>query len=124
MIFIPFFFVGMAALVTWILMSLWNWLMPIIFDLTTITFWQALGLLVLSKILFGGFSGGKKGGGCNGAHSHRGWKHKFKNKWANMSENDKMKWESKFAGTAYSGAAMTEEDSNLNTAEEKRQQEE
>ena len=35
-----------------------------------------------------------------------------------------MKWESKFAGTAYSGAALTEEDSKLNTAEEARQQEE
>jgi hypothetical protein len=118
MIFIPFFFVGMAALVTWVLMLLWNWLMPIIFDLTTITFWQALGLLVLSKILFGGFSGGKKGGSCNGSHNHRGWKHKFKHKWANMSEEDKTKWESKFAGTAFSGSELTEEDSKLSRAEE------
>jgi len=124
MIFIPFFFVGMAALVTWVLMLLWNWLMPAIFDLSTITFWQALGLLALSKILFGGFSGGKKGCGCNGSKGHGGWKHKFKHKWANMSEDDKMKWESKFAGTAYSGAALTEEDSKLNSAEEARQQEE
>ena len=34
---------------------LWNWLMPEIFGLRSITFWQAVGLLTLSWILFGGF---------------------------------------------------------------------
>lgn len=33
-------------------MWLWNWLMPEIFDLTTITFWQALGINILSNLLF------------------------------------------------------------------------
>ena len=47
-----------------ILMLLWNWLMPSIFGLTEIHFWQALGLLVLSKIVF---SGGHPGG----HHFHR-----------------------------------------------------
>src|ERR1035438_6740135 len=37
------------------IMSLWNWLMPAMFGLKTINFLQALGLLVLFKILFGGF---------------------------------------------------------------------
>jgi hypothetical protein len=36
-------------------MLLWNWLMPAIFGLRTITFLQAVGLVVLSKILLGGF---------------------------------------------------------------------
>ena len=40
---------------------LWNWLLPPLFDLPTITFWQAWGLLVLSRILFGGW--GMHGGG-------------------------------------------------------------
>jgi len=31
---------------------LWNWLMPVIFALPTITFWQALGICLLSGILF------------------------------------------------------------------------
>lgn len=119
MIFIPFFFVGMAALVTWILMLLWNWLMPEIFDLTTITFWQALGLLALSKLLFGGFGGGKRGGSWKGSKNHSGWKHKFKDKWANMSEEDKMKWESKFSGKSKCGAKEVDEDSKLSSAEEK-----
>jgi hypothetical protein len=34
------------------LMWLWNWLMPIIFNLPQITFWQAVGLNLLSSILF------------------------------------------------------------------------
>ena len=33
---------------------LWNWLMPALFSLHTVTFWQALGLLALCRILFGG----------------------------------------------------------------------
>ena len=46
-----------ATLFTFVVMWLWNWLMPVIFSLHAINFWQALGLLVLSKILFGGFHG-------------------------------------------------------------------
>lgn len=40
---------------------LWNWLMPAIFGLPSITFWQAVGLLALARILFGGF--GRHGSG-------------------------------------------------------------
>lgn len=49
-------FFGMLALIAILLglplMLLWNWLMPLIFGLKTITFWQAVGLNVLSGILF------------------------------------------------------------------------
>ena len=41
------------TLITFAVMLLWNWLMPLIFGLIEINFWQALGILVLSKILFG-----------------------------------------------------------------------
>jgi len=40
-----------------IVLQLWNWLLPPILGLPVITFWQALGLLALSRILFGGFGG-------------------------------------------------------------------
>jgi len=40
-----------------VVMHLWNWLLPELFGWRTIGFWQALGLLVLSRILFGGFGG-------------------------------------------------------------------
>lgn len=44
---------------------LWNWLTPTLFGWHTIDFWQALGLLVLSRLFFGGFRGrpGFGGGG-------------------------------------------------------------
>jgi hypothetical protein len=40
-----------------IVMHLWNWLLPALFGWPLITFWQALGLLVLCRILFGGHGG-------------------------------------------------------------------
>ena len=36
---------------------LWNWLLPPLFGWREVTFWQALGLLALCRILFGGFGG-------------------------------------------------------------------
>lgn len=46
------FMLILAAVFGLAVMLLWNWLMPEIFGLTTITFWQAVGLLALSWILF------------------------------------------------------------------------
>jgi hypothetical protein len=44
---------------------LWNWLLPPLFGWREITFWQALGMLVLCRILFGGF-------GCHGPSRSNG----------------------------------------------------
>ncbi len=41
-----------------VVMHLWNWLIPAIVGWSQITLWQALGLLVLSRILFGSWGGG------------------------------------------------------------------
>lgn len=41
-------------------MWLWNWLMPILFGLTKITFWQALGVNILSNILFKSYNSNQK----------------------------------------------------------------
>ncbi|PYU40525.1 MAG: hypothetical protein DMG56_20645 [Acidobacteria bacterium] len=38
-----------------VVLHLWNWLLPPLFGWREITFWQALGLLALCRILFGGF---------------------------------------------------------------------
>lgn len=98
-IYIPFiilFVVGLIALFGWVTMLLWNWLMPEIFGLTTISFWQAAGLLLLAKIFFGGFEGkGKRR--CKGCCHHKGdhkdhWKERFRKKWENMSEEDRKKY--------------------------------
>ena len=40
-----------------IVMRLWNWLLPSLFGFHQITFWQAVGLMALCRILFGGFGG-------------------------------------------------------------------
>ena len=81
---------------------------------STIGYWQAAGLLLLSKILFGGFGGGKSKCHCHSKRQHGGWKHKFKSKWMDMSEADKQRWEAKFKGTPYSGAGLEVENSKLN----------
>lgn len=50
-----------ASLVTLVTMLLWNALIPPIFHFSAISFWQALGLLILFKLLFGGFHGPHRG---------------------------------------------------------------
>jgi len=40
-----------------VVMHLWNWLLPPLFGWHTIGFWQGLGLVLLCRILFGGFGG-------------------------------------------------------------------
>jgi hypothetical protein len=47
-------FLAFMAIGGAIVMALWNWLLPSLFGLPVVTFWQALGLLALSRILFGG----------------------------------------------------------------------
>lgn len=54
------FAIAFVALFSFFVMQLWNWLMPVIFGLGNITYFQAAGLLILSKIIFSGF--GKRGG--------------------------------------------------------------
>lgn len=60
--FIKFAFGGLfiLAAIGLAVMLLWNWLMPAIFGLITINYLQALGLIILSRILLGGF--GRRGG--------------------------------------------------------------
>lgn len=45
---------GLAILFGFVIMWLWNWLMPGIFGLPALTYWQAVGLFILLKILLGG----------------------------------------------------------------------
>lgn len=70
-----------------IVMLLWNSILPTVFGFGTITFWQALGILILSKILFGGFGGHHRCG-------HSGHHH-MSDKWMylNPEEKEKMKEE-------------------------------
>jgi hypothetical protein len=58
-------FAGLGGLVV---RELWNGLLPPLFGFPQVTFWQALGLLVLCRILFGGFGGR----GHSGSHVRKG----------------------------------------------------
>lgn len=62
-VFIAIFIIGVFLLMGYVLMRLWNWLMPDLFGLTTVGYWQAVGILVLAKLIFGFGTGGsgKKG---------------------------------------------------------------
>jgi hypothetical protein len=59
-----------ALIFGWFVMLLWNWLMPVIFHVGEIGFWQAFGIIILAKLIFGSV-------GPGGRHGHgpgRGWK--------------------------------------------------
>jgi hypothetical protein len=79
------FGVAMVALVGFVTTSLWNWLVPVLFAGPVITFWQAIGLLILSKIFFWSFGGHRHGGYRQGAP----WKHYWKQKMSSMSPEER-----------------------------------
>ncbi len=91
-------FVLIAATMSYLVMSIWNWLMPSIFGLVTITFWQALGILALAKLLFGFGRGGWRGSSYGGHWKHRGYEYKkqMEEKLKNMTpeerENFRAEW--------------------------------
>jgi hypothetical protein len=63
---------------------LWNWLLPTLFGWRQITFWQAVGLLALCRILFGGF----------GAHGIRrsNLRRKMSERWERMTPEEREKF--------------------------------
>jgi hypothetical protein len=67
-----------------VVMSLWNWLMPAIFGVRAIGFWQALGLLALSRILMGGLRGGP------GRRMH--WRHRMRERWNAMTPEERAQF--------------------------------
>ena len=67
-----------------VVMNLWNWLAPAVFGFHTITFGQALGILVLSKILFGGFRGRP---GYSGP-----WRRRMNERWEQMTPEEREKF--------------------------------
>ena len=52
-----------ALVFGWFVMLLWNWLMPAIFHLGEITYWQAFGIVILAKLIFGSLGGPGRHGG-------------------------------------------------------------
>jgi hypothetical protein len=69
-----------------VVMYLWNWLLPTLFGAPLITFWQAVGLLALSRILFGRF--GMGGGGMQRSHFRR----RMAERWDRMTPEEREKF--------------------------------
>ncbi|MGA3069968.1 MAG: hypothetical protein ABSD43_07100 [Terracidiphilus sp.] len=67
-----------------VVMHLWNWLLPVLFGWRQIDLWQALGLLVLCRILFGGF-------GSHGS-DHRKHRGPSAEHWERMTPEEREKF--------------------------------
>ncbi len=93
-LFIPLALLAMSAVVMW----LWNWLLPALFaGVASITLLQAVGLLALSRILFGGFRGH---GGWHRHHGHGPWQ-----RLAGMSDDERQAWRERMGGRCGGGKA-------------------
>ena len=79
--------VGLAILFGFVIMWLWNWLMPDLFGLPSLTYWQAVGLFILFKILIGGCGGRGKGRHSKKCHGNDSCEPNKK------SKRDFSKWE-------------------------------
>jgi len=69
-----------------IVMRLWNWLLPPLFGWRPITVWQALGILALCRILFGGH------GWRRGPRRDWGWQRKMFERWENMTPEERARF--------------------------------
>lgn len=82
--------IGCMAALSGVIMVLWNLLIPEIFGLTSINFWQALGLFALARLLFGRFGGGR-GKGCGpGFGAMKGGP--MSEKWASMTAEQRKEF--------------------------------
>jgi hypothetical protein len=78
----PIALVVFVGVVGEVVMQLWNWLLPALFGWKPIGFWQALGLLVLCRILVGGF----------GSHNHdkrAKARKKLEERWESLSPEER-----------------------------------
>ncbi len=83
-----------------IVLHLWNWLLPPLFGWRQITFWQALGLLVLCRILFGGVSG-------RGMHRSN-YRRRMAERWEHMTPEEREKFRQSWRGRCGFGTPASE----------------
>jgi hypothetical protein len=83
--FMPIGFLAVVAGGSAVVMLLWNWLLPTIFGLSVISFWQALGILVLCRLLFGSFGKMRFGRMGHGMHG----KNPIHEKWLKMTSEER-----------------------------------
>jgi len=95
---------ALMALGSVLVMALWNWLLPLLFGLHQITFWQALGILVLARILFGGW----------GHHGGFGWnfrqrmRERWVERWERMTPEERERFRQGMRGRCGFGPPASE----------------
>ena|ERR1700761_5778343 len=80
--------IAAVAVLGTVTQHLWNWLIPAIVGWHAITFWQAVGILLLTKILFGSFRG--RGG--------MRWRHRMAERWEKMTPEERERFASGMRG--------------------------
>jgi hypothetical protein len=83
-----------------IVLRLWNWLLPPLFGWREITFWQALGLLALCRILFGGF--GFHGSGRSNV------RRRMAERWEHMTPEERERFRQSWRGRCGFGPSTSE----------------
>ena len=87
-----------------VVLQLWNWLLPPLFGWRQITFWQAVGILALCRILFGGFGG-------RGLHRSN-FRGRMAERWQHMTPEEREKFRQGMRGRCGFGAPASERKSN------------
>lgn len=109
LMFLCFFIIAVLAFGL-LVMSLWNAILPVVLGVKAISFMQALGILLLSKILFGGF-----GGRCGrGSGPNRKWM-KMKEKFSGMSPEEREKFKAEWKNRCGSRWGMHSNSDNPST---------
>ncbi len=83
-----------------IVMQLWNWLLPPLFGWRLITFWQALGILALCRILFGGF--GRHG------FQRSNFRRRMAERWSHMTPEERERFRQGMRGRCGFGPSTSE----------------
>jgi hypothetical protein len=83
-----------------IVLQLWNWLLPSIFGWRQITFWQAIGILALCRILFGGF-------GLHGSNRSN-FRRRMAERWEHMTPEERERFRQGIRGRCGFGPSTSE----------------
>ncbi|MFZ0418324.1 MAG: hypothetical protein WAM04_09465 [Candidatus Sulfotelmatobacter sp.] len=83
-----------------IVLHLWNWLLPPLFGWRQITFWQAVGILALCRILFGGVSGR--------GFRHSNFRNRMAGRWQRMTPEERETFRQGMRGRCGFGTAASE----------------
>lgn len=87
--FLPFIGVAAVLLFGLVVMLLWNAILPGLLNVNSLGYWQAIGILVLSRLLFGGFPGGGRRGF---ARRHYPGGPDWRQKWTEMTDEERVKF--------------------------------